>query len=62
MIFAIYTSASMIVKETSRSIIRAAWVSLLPGVSVQPIDQVIYLGSWLSQGEREDSSWERLRA
>ncbi len=49
-------------KETSRSIIRAAWVSLLPGVSVQPIDQVIYLGSWLSQGEREDSSWERLRA
>jgi hypothetical protein len=30
---------------TSRTIISAAWLRLLPGVHMQPIDQVFFLGS-----------------
>ena len=33
------------VSETSRTIISAAWLHLLPGVHAQPINQVFSLGS-----------------
>ena len=33
------------VGETSRTIISAAWLHLLPGVHAQPINQVFSLGS-----------------
>src|SRR5579872_5458841 len=33
-------------RETSRSIIRAAWLNRLPDARLRSIDQILFLGSW----------------
>src|SRR5690242_18680536 len=49
--------------KTSRWIIRAAWLHVLPRLDLRSIYQVVCLGSSPLPAERwEDSSWERLRA